>query len=187
VKKTALLICAGLICAGALGLVQWWRHRIERRYDGLITSVAARYGLNPGVVKAVVWRESRFDAAARGKAGELGLMQVGEDAALEWADAEGIKGFSHDQCTHPVTNILAGSWYLRKALSKYQTSDDPLPYALAEYNAGRRNVLRWKFGSAETNSVLFTQQIGFPSTSNYVREIMAKQQIFSNEFKKPRK
>jgi len=37
-----------------------------------------------------------------------------------------------------------------------------LPYALADYNAGRANVLKWRNGSAMTNSAALIDQIGFP-------------------------
>src|SRR5262249_43909439 len=55
------------------------------QYDGLIRAVAAKRQLDPMLVKAVVWRESRFDPQKFGTAGERGLMQVSEKAAHEWA------------------------------------------------------------------------------------------------------
>ncbi len=160
----------------------FWRYRVERRYDSQIIAAAHRYGLEPGLVKAAVWRESRFNASARGRVGELGLMQVGDVAAHEWASAEGIHPFSHEQCLDPLTNVLAGAWYLRNALNKYTTVDNPLPYALAEYNAGRGNVLKWKTGAGATNSEIFITQIGFPSTSNYVRDILSRKDYFQKQF-----
>ena len=54
-------------------------------------------------------------------------------------------------------------------MKRYQRTDDPIPYALADYNAGRANVLRWNGGTASTNSAAFTlRQIGFPGTGQYV-------------------
>ena len=44
---------------------------------------------------------------------------------------------------------------LSKLLRRYTKTDSPLPYALADYNAGRGNVLKWNGGEAATNSVLF--------------------------------
>ena len=37
----------------------------------------------------------------------------------------------------PGSNTLAGAWYLAKLLRRYPHADDPLSYALADYNAGR--------------------------------------------------
>lgn len=170
--------CARLIAIFAVAVLTvcllWYRfslHRRERSQDGPIRAAAARYGVDPAIVKAIVWRESRFDPWVRGSAGEIGLMQIREDAAQEWADAEKVDTFQHEHCFNPVTNTLAATWYLRKLLKRYARADDPLPYALADYNAGRGNVLKWISGAAATNSASFIRQIGFPGTRSYVTEV----------------
>ena len=93
---------------------------------------------------------------------------------MEWASAEHIAEFEHTICLDPATNTLAGTWYLKKILSRYKQADDPLPYALADYNAGRGNVLKWRTGSAMTNSAAFIDQIGFPGTKAYVLSILKR-------------
>ena len=152
----------------------WWEGRLERSQDAPIHSAAQRYGVDPALVKAVVWRESRFNPYARGRAREIGLMQIQEVAAQEWADAEHIETFEHEHCFNPLTNTLAGTWYLKKLLKRYTQTDNPIPYALADYNAGRGNVLKWKTGEAATNSMAFIDQIGFPSTREYVKSVMRR-------------
>jgi soluble lytic murein transglycosylase len=166
----------GLVLVLALGVIAcWgWNYRRERRFDSLISSAAGRYQIDPALVKAVVWRESRFDPDARGRAGELGLMQIRADAAEEWAVAERIPSFEHPACLDPATNTLAGAWYLKKLLLRYQQADNPAVFALADYNAGRSNVLKWLNGRAATNSSAFLQQIGFPSTREYVRAVLRR-------------
>ena len=156
-------------------IYNWWR---DHGQDENIIAAAQQYGVNAALVKAVVWRESKFNSRARGTHGEIGLMQVGNDAANEWADAEKIHLFFHRQLFDPKKNTLAGVWYLRKCLRRYQNTDDPIPYALADYNAGRGNVLRWNKGAASTNSVAFVNQIDFPSTKNYVRAIMKRYEYY---------
>lgn len=101
-------------------------------------------------------------------------MQIRETAAQEWADAEHLPGFAHGQCFDPGTNTLAGTWYFRKLLKRYAQTDDPIPYALADYNAGRGNVLKWISGPAATNSAAFMAQIGFPGTRAYIRSVMRR-------------
>ncbi len=64
----------------------WWQGRLERSQDGPIRAAAQRYGVEPALIKAVVWRESRFHPRARGRAEEIGLMQLQEEAAREWAE-----------------------------------------------------------------------------------------------------
>lgn len=165
-----------LLLALAIGLSQWWRWRSrEHRYDHLIREVASLLEVDPALIKAIVWRESRFRADARGGAGELGLMQLQETAAMEWADAQKLVAFDHAQCLDARTNLLAGTFYLRRLLKRYTDTDNPVPYALADYNAGRTRVLKWNGGLAETNSALFIEQIGFPATQEYVRQVMRRQ------------
>ncbi len=157
-----------------VALYWWWQSRLEHSQDRPIRAAARRYGLEPALIKAVVWRESRFNPQARGRARELGLMQLQEEAAQEWAYAEHIDGFVHEDCLDPRTNTLAGAWYLKKLLARYARTDDPLPYALADYNAGRGNVLRWNYGAAATNSAAFLDQIGFPGTREYVDSVLRR-------------
>jgi soluble lytic murein transglycosylase len=171
-KLSSAGIVVVLLLAFAFGADWWWTGQLERSQDVPIRAAAQRYGIEPALVKAIVWRESRFKPAARGRVEEIGLMQLREEAAQEWADAEHIEGFMHEHCFNPETNTLAGTWYLRKLLKRYTATDNPLPYALADYNAGRGNVLKWNRGAAATNSTLFIAQIGFPGTRDYVKAVL---------------
>jgi soluble lytic murein transglycosylase len=169
-----------LLLLAALGFLAWqgclyWR---EHRFDQIIDKAARRYGVEPALIKAVVWRESGFDPEARGRAGELGLMQIREAAAREWAAAEHVAGFEPRNCLNPLTNVLAGTWYLKRVLRHYGQTDDPLPYGLAEYNAGRGNVLKWLAGERATNSAAFTAEIGFPATRAYVRAVLRRREHY---------
>jgi soluble lytic murein transglycosylase len=174
--RSRLLLSFPLL-AGAV-IYFWWNSRLEQSQDNPIRVAAARYGVEPALVKAVVWQESRFNPSVRGRAQELGLMQIREEAAQEWADTEHISGFEHEHCLDPQTNILAGTWYLKKLLRRYTQTDNPIPYALADYNAGRGNVLKWNIGEAATNSSVFIEQIGFPGTKAYVKSVMHRYQRY---------
>ncbi len=107
-------------------------------------------------------------------------MQIREVAAREWADAEHIKHFDHDDCLDPATNLLAGAYYLKTASRHYSQRLPTIPYLtpLAEYNAGRGNVLKWLAGSAATNSGAFVAQIGFPGTKAYVIAILNRRDFY---------
>ena len=172
-----------LLLVGGSAWYWWWSSQLERSQDGPIRTAARRYGVEPALIKAVVWRESRFHPDVRGRAQEIGLMQLMEEAAQEWADAEHLPGFVHEQCFDPRTNTLAGTWYLRKLLRRYRQTDNPVPYALADYNAGRGNVLKWNRGAAATNSALFVRQIGFPTTRDYVVKVMGRADQYRAEFR----
>jgi soluble lytic murein transglycosylase len=170
-----------LLAAGVIAYIVQEMRR-EHLFDAQIVSAAQRYKVEPALVKAVVWRESSFTPDARGKAGEIGLMQLRDLAAQEWADAEKIKTFSHEHCLDPSTNILAGSYYLGKLLRRYTHTDNAVPYALADYNAGRSYVIRWNTNSAATNSAAFIEQIAFPGTKEYVKTVMQRMEYYRPQF-----
>lgn len=161
----------------AIGL--WWWHRWrEHRYDAQIWLVAQRYKVAPALIKAVIWKESGFNPRARGRAQEIGLMQIRQPAALEWAAAEQRRDFQADDLLDPETNISAGTWYLAKLLKRYTATDHPAVYALADYNAGRSNALRWKYGTGQTNSADFLAQMDFPGTRKYIEEVLRRERYY---------
>jgi soluble lytic murein transglycosylase len=149
-------------------------YRFQHLQDGVIVAAAHRYDMPPALIKAVVWQESRFNPRAHGKADEVGLMQISKLAAQEWATSEGLGTFDHRQLFNPAQNTLAGAWYLKKLLRRYANTDLPMAYALADYNAGRSNVLRWTKGPAATQSAFFIEQIDFPSTKEYVQSVLRR-------------
>ncbi len=152
-------------------------HTSFHQYDTLIKEVSRRRGLDPMVVKAVVWRESRFRPGKVGLDGERGLMQITDAAALEWVKSEKIANFVPGDLFNPKVNLEAGTWLLARALHRYQNRDDPLPFALAEYNAGRRRAAKWanetedgetgQPGAAGSGREL-RDKISIPSTRHYV-------------------
>jgi soluble lytic murein transglycosylase len=168
--------------ASALLLIAmgYWSSRAGRfgQYDRLIAQAAERYCVDPALVKAVVWCESRYKADARGRVGELGLMQLQEAAAWEWAWAEGVPNFDHGHVADPKTNLLAGTWYLSRLLRRYDNVDDPIPFALADYNAGRGHVLRWNHGAGSTNASVFMEQITYPGTRRYIELVIDRREHY---------
>src|ERR1700719_3340837 len=101
-------------------LYEWISPARFQQDNKLIVSVATEYRLDPMLLKAVIWRESRFEARKYGTAGERGLMQVREKAAEEWVRERKINDFQVDQLFDPRTNLEAGAWYLRRALDHWE-------------------------------------------------------------------
>jgi soluble lytic murein transglycosylase len=181
-KRKWLWFFLALALVDGLFIVWWATQKKEHRYDDEIRAASTKYGVHPALIKAMVWKESRFDADARGSAQELGLMQIREPAAMEWAEAEKRTGFEHKDLLDPRLNTLAGTWYLRKVMRRYLHTDDALPYALADYNAGRTHVLRWNKGSASTNSAAFMAAMDYPTTKQYIVDVTARFQHYKAEF-----
>jgi len=154
-----------------------------KRYDALITQAASEHLLDPRLVKAVIWRESRFQADMIGKNGERGLMQVSEIAAREWARSNSVPNFEPNQLFNPEINLEIGCWYLSKALQRWNSQPEPVPFALAEYNAGKSRVDRWIRVALQRNkeplsAEAFEDSIDFPSTARYVRTILARYDLY---------
>ncbi|MEY2410782.1 MAG: soluble lytic murein transglycosylase [Verrucomicrobiota bacterium] len=177
----------GITCLG--GLVLWldhWHTFREGSQDAVILAAAAKHRISPALLKAVIWRESWFNPHARGRSGEVGLMQIMKETGSDWAAAEHVRLYVFERLYEPSKNAECGAWYLKKLLSRYGRTDDPLPYALAAYNAGPGNVAKWSTGAAATNSVLFARQIAFPSTKKYVESVTQRFRFYARTFP-PRK
>jgi len=187
-----LLLCVLLAIAAAFAYLalksgdplyafyEWMSPARFHHYDRLIRSVALEHHLDPMLVKAVVWRESRFDPKKHGAHGERGLMQVSERAANEWARENKMAGFTANQLFEPKTNLEAGTWYLHRAMEHWTHQSDPIPFALAEYNAGASRAQRWSGGNglAEIPERQFLQKIDFPATRRYVESIIDRYNFY---------
>ena len=171
----SLLVAFVLVLAGELAYLYWQDHAPkENRYDPLIVAVAREEGIDPFLIRALIWRESRFNPSIYGLAQEHGLMQVTPGAGEVWAKANHIAGFQPQDLFDPLTNIRAGTWYLSHAINHWRQTDDPVTFGLAEYNAGRSNALKWVDPADPQNSIAFLNRITFPTTRKYVEVIEEK-------------
>jgi soluble lytic murein transglycosylase len=173
-----------LVVAGEAGYLYWESHQPkESIYDPLIVNVARTDGVDPFLVRALIWRESRFDPLTHGSAAdEHGLMQVTPAVGQMWAKENKIENYTDDQLYDPETNIRVGTWYLNRAIKQWSKTDDPVTFALAQYNAGRSNALKWVDPVAPQSHVAFLDRITFPSTHMYVQKIEEKRDEYRDEF-----
>jgi len=163
----------------AYTLHEWLSPGRYQQHDALIKTVAAQHGVNPMLVKAIVWRESRFDPQKFGSAGERGLMQITEPAAREWAQETKADNFRVEELFDPKVNLQAGTWYLARALQRWKNQSDPVPFALAEYNAGASRAQRWAGGEdAIVPPDTFRENIDFPGTRKYIDSIIARLEFY---------
>jgi soluble lytic murein transglycosylase len=161
---------------------QWAAGSRYWRYYALIAEAAARHGIDPHLLKALVWRESAFHPDKIGTSGERGLMQVGEAAARDWAKAERVETFTPTDLFDPHTNTSAGAWYLARALERWKDRDRPEVFALAEYNAGRSRVDRWLAETRlaeQANADDLLGAMDFPSTRRYIEDILARRDMYA--------
>ena len=174
----ALALVLGAVGSAAFVYLRW-QYR-EQRFNKLIEQIAAQNGVDQFLVKAVIRRESKFDPFAFGSHGEIGLMQVTEAAGWDWARAMKRRDFGRDSLWNPRVNIEAGSWYLARALGRWVDKDaeERIPFALAEYNAGLGNVLRWLPHGHDTTAAEFLDAISYPAVHEYVTEVLENYEMY---------
>jgi soluble lytic murein transglycosylase len=177
-----LLTLLLVVMACELGVIYWRLHQPkESPYDPIIVTVAREDGVDPFLLRALVWRESRFRPEMLGTAQERGLMQVTPAVGQEWAKANKVPNFQTDDLYNPWTNIRAGTWYLSHALRHWDQTDDPQTFALAEYNAGHTNAARWVDPDDPSSHIAFLNRISFPGTREYVETILTRRDEYQTE------
>jgi soluble lytic murein transglycosylase len=128
------------------------------RYEAIVLGHARNYRLDPALLAAVIYQESKFKADARSDRGAIGLMQLLPDTAEGIAERTGGSKFTTADLYDPEINVRYGSWYLRHLLDKYGSER----LALAAYNAGQANVDRWRARGIP---------IQFPETRDFVERV----------------
>ena len=168
---TRLLAVAAVALVGAAAFAYvdtasppWYeRLRYPLAYSSIIRGHARNYDLDPALIAAVIYQESKFDTEARSDAGAIGLMQLQPDTARGIATRTGGSQFRVKDLYDPEINVRYGSWYLRHLLNKYGTEDR----ALAAYNGGQGNVDRG---------------IVYPETRAYVRRVGELKAIYREAY-----
>jgi soluble lytic murein transglycosylase len=169
-----------LLCAVAAGLVAGgaFDHAVKEitlplRHDDIIRQQAREKGLDPALIAAVIYAESRFVPGRTSSAGAQGLMQITPDTARDIARRSGGTQFVLEDLDTPQLNIAYGSYLLREHLDRY---DGDVAAALAAYNAGPGNADRWG------GSSLRVQDIPFPETRAYVAKVLEAQRRYRERY-----
>lgn len=137
------------------------------KHEDIIRQQAAEKGLDPTLVAAVIYEESRFrDQTSH--AGARGLMQITPDTARFIARDSGGTEFVQADLATPQVNIAYGTYYLRYLLRRYD-GDETL--AIAAYNAGETNVNRWIEQAGGPAAFDASEDIPFPETRHYVDNV----------------
>ena len=186
-QAAALLLLFCLPAAG-LAIVLWnGVHSVMeyyarfKAYDAIILKAGERNGVDPALLKAVIWQESKFDASTIGSKGEIGLMQImPKQAVVDWAKAKKRSVPYRGTLYDPEMNIEIGSWYLGRAIRRWSKYRECYVLALCEYNAGLTRANKWKPANP-AGSV--RQKISIPSTLNYVNDIMDRYESYKKTWK----
>jgi soluble lytic murein transglycosylase len=140
----------------------------------VIREQAAKKHINPALIAAVIYAESKFDPRPS-TAGAEGLMQILPDTAEYIAHLSGGTRFVASDLATPSINVAYGSYYLRYLLDHYR-GDEML--ALAAYNAGLANVDSWVAHAGAAGRRLTMDAIPFTETRAYVRRVLDAQRAY---------
>jgi len=178
---TWLVLGAVLLC-GALALVVLDEADHERTLPladtQIIRAQAAEKRLDPALIAAVIYAESKFEPRPS-SAGAEGLMQILPETAYYLAKLSGGRTFSSSDLATPSVNVAYGSYYLRYLLDHYDGNE---VLALAAYNGGLANVDRWVAEADSAGRRLTIEEIPFPETREYVRRVLDAEQLYRSDY-----
>jgi soluble lytic murein transglycosylase len=170
--SVALLAFAGVAAWVVEAEPAWYlRARYPLEYEHIVRGHARNYDLDPALLAAVIYAESRFDPEVESPAGAVGLMQLLPETAKGIALRTGGTRFVVSDLRDPEINVRYGSWYLSHLRDRYQGD---MRLALAAYHAGQGNVDEWLGDGAG---------IVFSETQDYVDEVERVRQVYAKAYR----
>ena len=166
--------------SGGLQASGWYARTVyPLEHEGAIRASARRNDLDPALVAAVIYAESRFDAQARSSHGAVGLMQLLPDTAAQIARDTGGVAFVPADLDDPRLNIRYGCYYLRTVLDMF--GGDRVA-AIAAYNAGFGAVEEWAAAARAEGHALRLADIPYAETRAYVRSVLEARRIYRQAY-----
>jgi soluble lytic murein transglycosylase len=176
---------AGVLIAGLLvGLVIFGVNDVVRNRGlplseaAVIREQAAEKHLDPALIAAVIYAETKFDPRPS-PAGAEGLMQILPATAYFIAHLSGGSRFTASDLATPSINVAYGSYYLRYLLDHYSGNE---MLAVAAYNGGLANVDSWVAQANAAGRALTIDAIPFPETRAYVQRVLEAQQEYRSTY-----
>lgn len=182
-RRAAVAVFVALLALVAVLTVPLFRRAYEDlslplSYTDIIRQQAAQKHLDPALVAAVIYAETKFDPRPS-SAGAEGLMQVLPQTAEFLARRSGATTFHVTDLENPAVNIAYGTYYLRYLLNEYHGNE---VLALAAYNGGETNVDRWLDAARSAGRTFTLSQIPFPQTQAYVLKVIQAQRDYRRTY-----
>ncbi len=154
-------------------------------YRFQIVSEAKKRGLDPRLVLSIMKQESQFKPNAKSPSAARGLLQLTIDAAEKYAKRAGVNRVTEDSLYRPDVAIAIGSEYLAQLSNMFGGLSEAIA---ASYNGGEDNVARWLARSNQRDQGVFTAEVGFTESKNYVYKVMAfyraYRQLYTSDLKR---
>jgi soluble lytic murein transglycosylase len=170
------LVCGVLVLAGLNRVAS--KGTLPLSDASIIREQAAAKRLDPALIAAVIYAESKFEPRPS-PAGAEGLMQILPATAYYLAHLSGGYRFTAGDLATPKINLAYGSYYLRYLLDHYEGNEI---LAVAAYNAGMTNVDGWVAHADAAGRQLSVDAIPFPETREYVRRVLAAQRDYRAKY-----
>lgn len=145
---------------------------IPKKYDDIIDKYSTEYNVDRFLVKAVIFKESRFKETAVSSKGAIGLMQLMPSTALWLMNKLKIEDYKIESADN---NIRLGTYYLSYLMNLMDSDEE---HALLAYNAGPENAKRWVNSEGYSKEDM-DNYVDFNETRKYVREIKLTKNIIS--------
>lgn len=145
---------------------------IPKKYDDIIDKYSSEYNVDRSLVKAVIFKESRFKETAVSSKGAIGLMQLMPSTALWLMNKLKIEDYKIESADN---NIRLGTYYLSYLMNLMDSDEE---HALLAYNAGPENAKRWVNSEGYSKEDM-DNYVDFNETRKYVREIKLTKNIIS--------
>jgi soluble lytic murein transglycosylase len=163
-----------VIAVLAVGALAAARAKFPLKYEEALIDYSERRNIEPTLLAAIVYEESRFRHRSKSSAGAIGLMQLMPETA-GWVAEEMSRPELAVELTEPTANLALGSWYFRYLLDKYE--DERL--ALAAYNGGEENLNKWMAENPELGPQETVDRIPFTETHQFVRRVLGTKRIYN--------
>jgi soluble lytic murein transglycosylase len=178
-RTLAALAAAGLTALVLTVVLSEVKHAVRDRglpltHASIIREQAAAKRLDPALIAAVIYAESKFDPRPS-SAGAEGLMQILPATAYYLAHLSGGARFTASDLGTPRINVAYGSYYLRYLLDHYKGNE---LLAVAAYNGGLANVDGWAARATAAGASLTVAAIPFPETRAYVQRVFDAQRAY---------
>jgi soluble lytic murein transglycosylase len=148
-------------------------------YADLLSTEAGQRDLDPLLLAALVRQESLFEPVAESYAGARGLGQVMPATGTGIAKSLGMEDFVLDDLYRPYVSILFGAFYLRVQMNRF---DNQVLVALAAYNGGPGNTLRWMEAGGEDLD-LFVEVITAAQSRLYLQRVYEQYLIYERLYR----
>jgi soluble lytic murein transglycosylase-like protein len=135
-----------------------------------VLSESKKRSVDPRLVLAIMKQESQFKPNAKSPSAARGLLQLTIDAAQKYGPRAGLKQVSDDSLYQPGTNIAIGTEYIAELSRMFAGLGEAVA---ASYNGGEDNVARWLGRTNQSDAGVFTAEIGFTESKNYVFKVMS--------------